>query len=96
MTESKHPDWSVRVARSCDILLLQGTSGFERRIDHSIELAKYLAGKIKEREGFELVVEVRVFLRREISLNLEALLTHCLWYRKVRRARRLFQKLLRP
>ena len=73
MTEFKHSDWSVRVTRSCDVLFLQGTSGFERRIDHSIGLAKYLAGKIKEREGFELVVEVRVPTQINMSLNPEAL-----------------------
>ena len=70
MTEFKHSDWSTRVVRSFNLVFLQGTSGFERHIDNSIGLAKYLAGKIKEREGFELVVEVRGFIRGHIILYL--------------------------
>ena len=69
MTEFKHSDWSIRVVRSFNLVFLQGTSGFERHIDNSIGLAKYLAGKIKEREGFELVVEVRGFLRGHIYIS---------------------------
>ena len=82
MTEFKHSDWSIRVVRSFNLLFLQGTSGFERHIDNSIGLAKYLAGKIKEREGFELVVEVRGFLCGHIYiyiyLNLSPIYI-CVW-----------------
>ena len=79
MTEFKHSDWSIRVARSFNLLFLQGTSGFERHIDNSIGLAKYLAGKIKEREGFELVVEVRGLLCGHIYLSISYLYTYVCW-----------------
>ena len=76
MTEFKHSDWSIRVVRSFNLLFLQGTSGFERHIDNSIGLAKYLAGKIKEREGFELVVEVHVYVGSYVDIYISQSLTY--------------------
>ena len=49
---------------SCVMLFLQATSDLEQHIDYSVglaESAKYLSMKIKE--GFELVIEVCVFIQ---------------------------------
>ena len=43
----------------CFFCYVQGTLGFEQTIDHSIKMARYLAGAIKEREGFQLIQEVK-------------------------------------
>lgn len=37
----------------------KGDEGFERDIDNQFECAKYLAQLVQEREGFELILEVR-------------------------------------
>ena len=37
---------------------IQGTHGFEKHLDRSISLSRYLADRIRAREGFELVLEV--------------------------------------
>ena len=36
----------------------QGTKGFEAFIDHALDMSSYLADSIKQRDGFQLVLEV--------------------------------------
>jgi glutamate/tyrosine decarboxylase-like PLP-dependent enzyme len=36
----------------------KGDEGFERDIDNQFECAKYLAELVRQREGFELILEV--------------------------------------
>lgn len=58
-------DKSIQCGRKNDVLKLwimwknKGDEGFERDIDNQFECAKYLAQLVQEREGFELMLEVR-------------------------------------
>ncbi|CAI5788896.1 glutamate decarboxylase 2 isoform X2 [Podarcis lilfordi] len=56
-------DKALQCGRHVDVFKLwlmwraKGTVGFEAHIDKCLELAEYLYNKIKNREGFELVIE---------------------------------------
>ena len=44
--------------------------GFEARVDYYMDLADYLTQKVRAREGFQLVLEVRISLTIKNSCSL--------------------------
>lgn len=53
----------------------KGTTGFEAHIDKCLELAEYLYNKIKNREGFEMVLDGKVGVFTVTLNHLESLRT---------------------
>ena len=51
-------DIRSKIQRLICTLYIQGTSGFEKQVESSLQMAECLAEKLRQRDGFQLVIEV--------------------------------------